>query len=161
MLGWPAFAALPSLKKKKVFSIFPEVIFLTFWGSRWPHLGTQKNAKFIFQGDFWGAQALPPWDRPSCRFPKKKSNASSGKPFFSERGVRCSPQGGALWDPQKIKNSQNGPFGGPIWLRLGSPKITLKNYRKNTWGLMNHLYGSARWPAGGLAGQGRLASIFV
>ena len=38
----------PHLKKKTFFSIFPEVIFLTFWGSRWTHLGTPKKCQIYF-----------------------------------------------------------------------------------------------------------------
>ena len=126
-------------KKKRFFLIFPMSFSSHFGAPNGPTLGPQKSAKFIFQGHFWGAQGLPPWDQPSCRFPKKMSNALSGRPFFSEGGVRCSPRGGALWDPQKIKKtilgaSQNGAFGAPIWLRLEAPKITLKNYPKNTRG---------------------------
>ena len=105
----------PHFKKKHFFLFFPRSFSRHFGPPNGPTLGPPKNAKIIFQGDFWGPKGLPPRDRPSCRFPKKLSNASSGRPFFSEGGgVRCSPRVGAFWDPKKIKKmgaSNLAPFG--------------------------------------------------
>ena len=84
----------PHFLKKSFFSIFPEVIFQTFWGSRWdPTWDPKKVLKLFSKVIFGGPRPSPPRTGRVADFRKKCRMLRAGGPF-SWRGRSGAALGG-------------------------------------------------------------------
>ena len=92
----------PHFLKKSFFSNFPEVIFQTFWGSRWDPTWDPKKVLKLFSKVIFGGPRPPPHGTGRVAdFRKKRRMLRARGPFFRRGGSGAGPRGEPFGIPKK------------------------------------------------------------